>query len=39
MKTEQLKLPSDNEDAAALALMTFGYDDPGNADGGLLRLV
>ena len=39
MKTEQLKLPPDNNDAAALASTAFGYEDPGNADDGVPGLV
>ena len=34
-----MKLPPDNDDAAALALTAFGYDDPGNADKGVPGLV
>ena len=39
MKTERLKLPLDNDDAVALALTAFGYDEPGNADEGVPILV
>ena len=39
MKTERLKLPPDNDDAAALFSTDFGYDDPGNADDGVPGLV
>ena len=39
MKTERLKLPPDNDDAAALDLTDFGYDDPGNAKDGVPGLV
>ena len=39
MKTEQLKLPPDNDDAEALDLTAFGYNDPSNADNGVRRLV
>ena len=39
MKTERLKLPPDNDDAAALTSTAFGYDDPGNANYGVPGLV
>ena len=39
MNTERLKLPLDNDDAAALALTAYEYDDPGNANDGVLGLV
>ena len=39
MKTERLKLPPDNDDAADLASTDFGYDDPGNSDDGVPGLV
>ena len=39
MKTERLKLPPDNDDAAALVSVDFGYDDPGNADDEVPGLV
>ena len=39
MKTERLNLLTDNDDAAALASTAFGYDDPGNAEDGVPRLV
>ena len=39
MNTERLKLPPDNDNAAALASRAFGYDDPGSADNGVTRLV
>ena len=39
MKKERLKLPPDNDDAAALASTAFGCDDPGNADDGVPGLV
>ena len=39
MKTERLKLPPDNDNADALASTAFGYDDLGNADDGVPRLV
>ena len=38
MKTT-MKLTPDNDNAASLALMAFGYDDPGNADEGVPGLV
>ena len=38
MKTERLKLPPDNDDAAALALTAFGYNDHSNANDVVLRL-
>ena len=34
-----MKLLTDNDDATALALMAFGYDNPGNSDECVLRLV
>ena len=34
-----MKLPPDNDNAAALALTAFGNDDPGNANEGVLGLV
>ena len=34
-----MKLPPDNDDAAALASTDFGYDDPINADEGVPGLV
>ena len=39
MKTERLKLPPDNDNAAALVSTAFGYDDPSNADDGVPGLV
>ena len=39
MKTERLKLPPDDDNAAALALTAFGYDSPSNADNGVPGLV
>ena len=39
MKTERLKLPPDNDEAAALASTAFGYYDLGNADDGVPGLV
>ena len=38
-KDGTMKLPPDNNDAAALALTAFGYNDPGNADEGVPELV
>ena len=32
-------MPPDNDDAAAWASTAFGYNNPGNADGGVPRLV
>ena len=39
MKTERLKLTPDNDNAAALALTAFRYNDPGNANDDVPRLV
>ena len=39
MKTERRKLPLDNDDAAALALTAFEYDDPRNVDESVPGLV
>ena len=39
MKIERLKLPLDNDNAAALASTAFGNEDPINADDGVPRLV
>ena len=39
MKTERLKLPPDNDDAAALVSTAFGYDNPGNANDGVTGLM
>ena len=38
MKTERLKLPLDNDDAAALASTDFGYNNHSNANDGVPRL-
>ena len=38
MKTEPLKLPPDNDDAAALASTAFGNNYHGNAGDGVTRL-
>ena len=39
MNTERLKLPPDNDDAAALASTAYEYDDTGNANDGVPGLV
>ena len=38
-KDGTMKLPPDNNNAAALASTAFGYEDPGNANDGVPGLV